>query len=78
MCDDCLEWSQRDYDKIAKRVLKLSDQQIARLFRKIGLEDTQSMLALDEVSQLFSADALTENSSKERLFHALKAIENEN
>lgn len=81
MCDKCLEWDLEEKEELLKRILKLKNSQIEKLFAKAGIKYMVPMDKIieeirEEQEDSISLDTLlSEAESKESLLHWLSKLE---
>ena len=81
MCDKCLEWDLEEKEELSKRILRLSNLQIEKLFKKAGIK---YMVPMDKVIEEIREEQegsmnldtlLTEADSKNNLLYWLTELE---
>jgi len=81
MCDKCLEWDLEEKEELSKRILRLSNLQIEKLFKKAGIK---YMVPMDKVIEEIREEQegsmnldtlLTEADSKNNLLYWLSQLE---
>ena len=81
MCDKCLEWDLEEKEELSKKILKLSNLQIEKLFDKVGIKCMVSMDKVveeirEEQEESMNLDTLlTEADSKNNLLYWLTELE---
>lgn len=81
MCDKCLKWKDEEYEKVAKRILNLSDEQIIELFEKAEIYFAAPMKQVIEEIRIYKVDSvnlnilMTEAESKQELLKWIKIYE---
>lgn len=81
MCDKCLKWDLEKKEELSKRILKLSNLQIEKLFKKVGIK---YMVPVDKVIEEIREEQegsmnldilLTEADSKDNLLFWIAQLE---
>lgn len=81
MCDKCFKWDLKEREELLKRILKLKNSQIEKLFAKVGIKYMVPMDKIIEEIREEQEDSinldtlLSEAESKESLLYWLSKLE---
>lgn len=61
MCNKCLKWKDKEYEKAAKRILDLADEQIIELFERVEIYFAAPMKEVIEEIRKWGVDSVNLN-----------------
>lgn len=61
MCNKCLKWKDKEYEKVAKRILDLAEEQIIELFEKVEIYFAAPMKEVIEEIRNWGVDSVNLN-----------------